>query len=284
MKTKNLLIIGMTVFIAGSCQKEEETVNMEAVNDTEYTVKYIAENYDNPDLDRGEMNEIADAYLTLDSEQMKEFFKLRGEIMKGRGMDAAEVDTRVAMLLEVNNNLQEETGKSYAQAQSEKLGTAFDGVATEEKYKSENFEMGRGAYCPSGTWDNRGTYPFYRYRRSSVDRYTSYYGIGYVGRVNFGGNSSDCDFLFRSNSYPASKRGQYLVASTSRAINAMRGYVRGISNGNETKVPAKQYYTSSSRRFIKSEVGVGFGRVVGNYPFGGAPGFASEIWVATRDQ
>lgn len=285
MKRTHLLLSGLALFLVTSCQKEESVAPDEVAKETQLTVKYIAKNYDNPDIDREEMNKIADAYLTLDSEQMKEFFQLRSEIVKDQGMAAEEVDTKLNLLLEVNDKVVQETGKSYAQVDSKKLKVVYNEVSKQEKYQlatSENTE--RVASCYGGSWTNSGTFAFYRYSSSTADNYTYYYTIGWAGLFNFGGTSDDCDLVFRSSRYPSSRRARYLVASTARAINAMRGRIPALRAGTETRVPAKQLFTSSSRTEIRAEIGVGQGRVNANYPFQGANTFAREVWVATRNQ
>ncbi len=285
MKTKNVLLAGLTLFLVASCQKEDAVATEEVGQETNLTVKYIAENYDNPDMDREEMNKVADAYLNLDVGQMKEFFQLRSEIVKDQGMAVKEVDTRLGLLLDVNNKVAKETGKSYAQVDSKKLKVVYNEVSKQEKYQlatSENTE--RVASCYGGSWTNSGTFAFYRYSSSTADNYTYYYTIGWAGLFNFGGTSDDCDLVFQSSRYPSSRRARYLVASTARAINAMRGRIPALRAGTETRVPAKQLYANSSRTEIRAEIGVGQGRVNANYPFQGANTFAREVWVATRNQ
>ncbi len=273
----------VVLFLAVSCQKETEPVVEETATETELTVAYIAENYDNPDLSLEEMNKIADAYLQLDAAQMNSYFQIRGELMKERGMDPAAVDTRVEMLLEINKNLEEETGKSYAQADLSKFENTFKMVSAKKQYKISEASMEKNIpNCERGSWSDSGSFSFRRYVRSSADNYTGYSPVSFAGFFNFRGNSTDCDLVYYSNSYSSSRRARYIVASTARAINAMRGFVRGLREADSTTVPGKQVYTSSSRTRLRAEFLVGFGRVWGNYPFyGAASAFAREVWVAS---
>ncbi len=282
MKTKNLLVIGMALFLVTACQKEEETPNVETAQETELTVKYIAENYHNKELTEDEIIKVADAYTALDTDEMKDYFQYAGDIMKSKGMDASEVDTKVQMLQKVNEALFQETGKSFAQADiadRESVMNKFSLPATEKEVK--NGQNATNRFCP--TWNSYGAnLRFYyqpNYRNSSLS-------ISSAGIYNVGGNSSDCDNIFRSQAYGTGLRAQYIVYETAAAYNALRGYVyrfgRLILDKRDTSTAKYEYYTTSARASITTEFLVGFGRVRGNYILGGPLQFADEVRLVVR--
>ncbi len=277
MKTKNLLVIGMALFLVTACQKEEETPSVETAQETELTVKYIAENYYNPDLTEEEKTKVANAYLELDVEEMKAYFQMRAEIMKAEGSDTKDVDAKLELLLEVNDEIFQETGKSYSQADVAKVSARYYEKLVEANLDEKGQEVARNSSCSN--WYKTTNWRFYRYQGPATA--AQYHAMYFVGFRNFGGNSPDCDMMFRSTRYVESRRTNYLVASTAAAMNAMTGTFLGIYSKNATEVLGREVWYSSSRRSLYAEVGIGADRINVNYPLGGANTFARQIWVTS---
>ena len=257
------------IFITGiSCENDQEAISPQnIVEESSLDVDYIAENY-YKQLPYDDVVRIADAYRSMDYEQMTSYIEARYQIDVAAGMETEKAVLIRDLRHKTNEEVFNKTGHSYASADQDVSAKVFHTLSQHEKYatlRSEKLqEKSKTARVPScdGNWFKTKNTPWLTYKNGTS------WDLTYLGKFNFNGNSSDCDYIFRSVKYNIYFKTSHVwpLVAASRNI---------LTQGGST-VAAREPAINSSEAIF--EFLVGKGRVDLEYFGSGAP--SHDLFVA----
>ncbi|MBD0259882.1 MAG: hypothetical protein ICV83_29535 [Cytophagales bacterium] len=253
MKKLQSILLGAILLLSVSCQSGKETIAPQTTDAASgVDVAYIAKNY-YKQLPQDEMVRVAEAYRSMNYEQMTAYIDARYQINLAEGMDAG----RAALLRDLRHRTNKEvftkTGHSYASADQDVSAAVFSAFSQLDTYaalRSENAQgPGKGARvaaasCPNGNWYQTKSTPWYNYLSGTA------WEIQFWGRFNYNGNSNDCDYVFRSRRYNIYYKTTHIWAMVAASRNV-------LSYGGSTSNPAKEPAINSTEAVFEFLVGKG---------------------------
>ena len=260
-----LALFFVASFVFVSCQNDEEMTDIQANGDlATIDVQYLAESFYKT-VTNEEAVRVASAYQAMDYEQASSFIEARYRINLKENMSARQAASIRDLMHEVNENVFDQTGQSYASADQDIAATMYSALIQTEKYADAAYQYPQdsnetsrtaAASCPNGNWFNTKNTPW------NTTTQGTQWPVSYIGRFNFNGTSNDCDYVLRSQNYNIYFRTAVIRPISGAAINA-------LSFGGSTSNPAKEPGVNSSE--ARFEFLIGKGRVDINYPGFNAP-------------